>query len=216
MTADLTPMFERLEHWLAAHAPRIHAELEAGASDADLDALEVATGHRLPAAYRALYRRHRYWGQTFPLDHVPLGHVLREWQVWQQLEAEFQELQGHASHPAGAITPQYINLGWIPFLKDWGGNSVGIDLAPGPGGVSGQVITFGRDERDKYVLAASLQAFLTEYVARLEAGRVSVRQPELSPKDSEQLALHDAKGRAVDAYSTLAVLFPGFGASPRR
>lgn len=216
MTADLTPIFERLENWLAAHAPRIHAELEEGASDADLDALEVATGHKLPAAYRALYRRHLYWGQTFPLDHVPLGHVLREWQVWQQLEAEFQEMQGHTSHPAGAITPQYINLGWIPFLKDWGGNSVGIDLAPGPGGVSGQVITFGRDERDKYVLADSLQAFLTEYVARLEAGRVSVQQPELSSKDSEQLALHDAKGRAVDAHSTLADLFPGFGASPRR
>lgn len=216
MTVALTLMFERLEHWLAAHAPRIHAELDAGASDADLDVLEVATGHRLPAAYRALYRRHQDWGRTFPLDHVPLGHVLHEWLVWQQLEAEFQEMQGHTSHPAGAITPQYINLGWIPFLKDWGGNSVGIDLAPGPGGVSGQVITFGRDERDKYVLASSLEAFLTEYVARLEAGRVTSSLSDEPPGQAEHLALHDANGEPVDTYRTLADLFPGFGASPRR
>ena len=216
MTPDLAPLFERLEGWLAGHAPGIYAELEEGASDADLNALEVATGQTLPAAYRALYCRHLYWGQTFPLDHVPLGHVLHEWLVWQELEAEFQETQGHASHPAGAITPQYINLGWIPFLKDWGGNSVGVDLAPGPGGVRGQVITFGRDERDKYVLAGSLEAFLTEYLVRLEAGRVTVRRPEFFPEESERLALHDRGGAGVDAYRTLADLFPGFGASPRQ
>lgn len=216
MTPDLAPVFERLEHWLAQHAPQIHAELEEGASDADLDALELATGHKLPAAYRALYRRHMYWGQTFPLDHVPLGHVLHEWLVWQELEAEFQETQGHASHPTGAITPQYINLGWIPLLKDWGGNSVGVDLRPGPGGVSGQVITFGRDENAKYVLAGSLEDFLTEYLRRLEAGRVTIYFPDEPPGATEHLSLHDASGEPVETYMMLADLFPGFGASPRQ
>lgn len=214
MADDLVPIFERLEGWLAVHAPGIYAELEAGASDADLDALEVATGRTLPPAFRALYRRHAYWSYTFALDHVPLGHVLHEWLVWKELEAEFQEMQGHASHPAGAITPQYINLGWIPFLKDWGGNSVGIDLAPGPGGVSGQVITFGRDENAKYVLASSLEDFLQEYLRRLETGRVTSSLSDEPPGQAEHLALHDAGGGPVDTYRTLADLFPGFGASP--
>lgn len=219
MNPDLTPIFERLEAWLGVHAPQIYAGLGEGAEQGELDELEALTGQALPAAYRALYRRHGAWGRALRLTHLPLLGVHGEWLNWESLAHEdfASTPDGHASHPAGAITPQYINLGWIPFLTDHGGNSVGVDLAPGPEGVRGQVITFGRDEHDKYVLAGSLEAFLTEYVERLEAERVRVideDDPDFPPY--QRLELTDSEGQGVDSYLKLAELFPGFGASPRR
>lgn len=213
MSSELTTLFERLESWLAAHAPQIYTGLTPGTSEDDLNDLETLIGRKLPADYRALYRRHDDWGRALRLSHCSLMEVRQEWLVWESLAHEdfATTPEGHASHPAGAITPRYINLGWIPFLKDWGGNSVGVDLAPDKAGTWGQVITFGRDERDKYVLADSLQVFLAEYVARLEAGRVKVideKDPDFPPH--QRLELTDEAGEGVEAYLKLADLFPGF------
>lgn len=212
MSAELTALFERLELWLAAHAPQMYTELTPGAKENDLDDLESLIGQKLPTAYRELYRRHDDWGGAFRLSHCSLASVRQEWLVWQELEPEFgSEVEGHVSHPPGAITPRYINLGWIPFLKDWGGNSVGVDLAPDKAGTWGQVITFGRDEYEKVVLAASLSDFLREYVGRLEAGRVKVIEeddPDFPPH--QRLELTDEAGEGVDAYQRLADLFPDF------
>ena len=217
MNPHLPATLARLEEWLAAHAPALHAQLVPGATDAQLDELETQIGQKLPEAYRALYRAHAYWGHAFGLDHIPFeGVYAGEWAVWQELEADFQRTEGHSSHPAGAIRAQYINLGWIPFLGDWGGNSVGVDMNPGPQGKVGQVITFGRDERAKYVLADSLDAFLTEYLARLEAGRASVRRPFNSDEETWTVTLHHADGELVNRGRPLAYLYPGFGAAPSR
>ena len=92
---------------------------------------------KLPKAYRRLYAAHEYRGHAFGPDHIPLHQASREWAVGQDLAAEFQESGDHSSHPAGAVRAQYVNLGWILLLKDWGENSVGVDLNPGPRGKAG-------------------------------------------------------------------------------
>ncbi|RJF73041.1 hypothetical protein D3875_17320 [Deinococcus cavernae] len=222
MSSDLTLLFERLERWLSAHAPQIYSELTPGAQDSELDELEALTGQTLPPDYRELYCRHGDWGKALLLTHLPLLGVQREWLMWESLAGEdfASSPEGHSSFPLDAITPRYINLGWIPFLTDYGGNSVGIDLAPASAGVRGQVITFGRDEREKYVLAPSLHDFLREYVERLEAGRGRVIDendldfPPFQP--FQRLELTNAAGEGVDEYLRLADLFPGFGAVPNR
>ena len=219
MSSGLPSLFERLERWLAAHAPRIYSELTPGVKNSELDELEALTGQTLPPDFRALYRRHGDWGRALRLTHMPLMQVHRDWLMWESLSGEdfASTMEGHASFPAGAITPRYINLGWIPFLTDYGGNSVGIDLAPASAGVRGQVITFGRDEREKYVLAASLGDFLHEYVERLEAGRIKViDEDDPNFPSSQRLELTNAAGEGVDEYLRLAELFPGFGAVPNR
>nr|WP_305955588.1 SMI1/KNR4 family protein [Pseudomonas sp. R2-60-08W] len=43
---------------------------------------------------------------------------------------------------------------------DYGGNHLGVDLDPGEYGVSGQVINFGSDEEEKFVLASSVGTFM--------------------------------------------------------
>lgn len=219
MTADLSAILARLETWLAEHTPDIHAELTPGVADAELDALEAHIGLKVPETYRLLYRVHGYWGGAFGLGHLTLDGAQFNWNVCRGLEPKYQEVDGHISHPPGAIKTQYINLGWVPLLEDGGGNFVSIDLDPGPSGRIGQVITFGRDENDKYVLAESLEAFLNEYVSRLEAGRATITMEPLDDLEISEwpLLLHDADGDHQEGQiRMLADVYPGFGAAPAR
>ncbi|KAI9756984.1 MAG: 1,2-dihydroxy-3-keto-5-methylthiopentene dioxygenase [Chaenotheca gracillima] len=64
------------------------------------------------------------------------------------------------SQPPNAIQKVYAHPAWIPLARDWGGNNLAVDLAPGPMGKWGQVIIFGRDYDCKYVVARSWAAFL--------------------------------------------------------
>ncbi|KAF2086974.1 putative 1,3-beta-glucan biosynthesis protein [Saccharata proteae CBS 121410] len=64
------------------------------------------------------------------------------------------------SQPPNAIQKAYAHPAWIPLARDWGGNCLAVDLAPGPAGKWGQVIIFGRDYDCKYVVSRSWAAFL--------------------------------------------------------
>ena len=64
------------------------------------------------------------------------------------------------SQPSHAVQKAYAHPGWIPLARDWGGNNLAVDVAPGPAGKWGQVIIFGRDYDCKYVVARSWAAFL--------------------------------------------------------
>ena len=62
--------------------------------------------------------------------------------------------------PQNTIQKVYAHPAWIPLVRDWGGNNLAVDLAPGPAGKWGQVVLFGRDYDCKYVVARSWSAFL--------------------------------------------------------
>ncbi|KAM3164188.1 hypothetical protein ACU8KH_01085 [Lachancea thermotolerans] len=74
------------------------------------------------------------------------------------------------SVPQDAIQPTYANAGWIPLVTDNAGNHVAVDLAPGPKGVYGQVILFGREFDTKYVVANNWGDFLLAFANDLEKG----------------------------------------------
>ncbi|KAF2866628.1 hypothetical protein BDV95DRAFT_598867 [Massariosphaeria phaeospora] len=59
------------------------------------------------------------------------------------------------SQPPNAVQKAYAHPAWIPLARDWGGNYLATDLAPGPTGEWGQIIIFGRDYDCKYVVARS-------------------------------------------------------------
>ncbi|RAO68519.1 uncharacterized protein BHQ10_004531 [Talaromyces amestolkiae] len=77
--------------------------------------------------------------------------------LWRQELIDRQD-----SQPPRAIQKTYAHPGWIPLARDWGGNCIAVDLAPGPAGKWGQVIIFGRDYDCKYVVARSWAAFLAQ------------------------------------------------------
>ncbi|KAF2142954.1 uncharacterized protein K452DRAFT_307847 [Aplosporella prunicola CBS 121167] len=78
------------------------------------------------------------------------------------------------SQPPNAIQKAYIHPAWIPLARDWGGNCIAVDLAPGPAGRWGQIIIFGRDYDCKYVVSRSWAAFLASFADDLCSDKVEV------------------------------------------
>ncbi|EWC45118.1 hypothetical protein DRE_06257 [Drechslerella stenobrocha 248] len=96
------------------------------------------------------------------------------------------------SQPEGAVQKVYCHPGWIPLVRDWGGNNIGIDLAPGPAGKWGQVIMFGRDYDCKYVVAKSWASFLATVADDLDGNNWYVEE------ESGELKLRELKTTKVE------------------
>jgi cell wall assembly regulator SMI1 len=96
------------------------------------------------------------------------------------------------SQPPGAVQKAYAHPAWIPLARDWGGNNIAIDLAPGPAGKWGQVIIFGRDYDCKYVVARSWAAFLAVVADDVCSGKVNVDE------ETNELKLLEFKGQNVE------------------
>ncbi|KAL8400500.1 hypothetical protein RB594_000768 [Gaeumannomyces avenae] len=96
------------------------------------------------------------------------------------------------SIPPNAIQKAYAHPAWIPLVRDWGGNNLAIDLAPGPAGTWGQVILFGRDYDTKYVVARSWGHFLAVVADDLNSGKWWVDE------DTKELKLREFKTSRVE------------------
>jgi len=107
--------------------------------------------------------------------------------LWRQELMERQD-----SQPARAIQRAYAHAGWIPLARDWGGNNIAIDLAPGPTGKWGQVILFGRDYDCKYVVARSWAAFMAQLADDFGSDKPYVDE------DSQELRLREFRQQNVE------------------
>jgi cell wall assembly regulator SMI1 len=96
---------------------------------------------------------------------IPVAQSAQSNGVWQENLLNKQE-----SQPQGAVQKAYAHRSWIPMARDWGGNCLAVDLAPGPTGKWGQVIIFGRDFDCKFVVARSWAAFLANLADDLGSG----------------------------------------------
>jgi cell wall assembly regulator SMI1 len=96
------------------------------------------------------------------------------------------------SQPPKAIQKAYAHPSWIPLARDWGGNNIAVDLAPGPMGKWGQIILFGRDYDCKYVVARSWSHFLAVVSDDLGSDRVHVDE------DSGEMKLKEFKTENVE------------------
>ena len=96
------------------------------------------------------------------------------------------------SQPPRAIQKAYAHPGWIPLARDWGGNNIAVDLAPGPVGKWGQIIIFGRDYDCKYVIARSWAAFLATVADDMSSEKVFVDE------DSQELKLREFRAAGVE------------------
>lgn len=96
------------------------------------------------------------------------------------------------SQPPNAVQKVYAHPGWIPLARDWGGNNLAVDLAPGPAGTWGQVIIFGRDFDCKYVVSRSWASFLATVADDLGGDRWYVDE------DSNELRLREFKTTTVE------------------
>lgn len=101
-------------------------------------------------------------------------------------------LDRQESQPPKAIQKAYAHPSWISLARDWGGNNIAIDLAPGPMGKWGQVILFGRDYDCKYVIARSWAHFLAVVADDINTEKVFVDE------ESGDLKLKEFKSETVE------------------
>lgn len=96
------------------------------------------------------------------------------------------------SQPSRAIQKAYAHSQWIPLARDWGGNNLAVDLAPGPVGKWGQIIIFGRDYDCKYVVARSWSAFLATVADDMNGEKPFVDE------ETQELKLREFKTAGVE------------------
>ncbi|GJC93601.1 SMI1/KNR4 family protein [Colletotrichum higginsianum] len=96
------------------------------------------------------------------------------------------------SIPPNAVQRSYAHPAWIPLVRDWGGNNLAVDLAPGPNGRWGQIILFGRDYDTKYVIARSWAHFLAMVADDLSSGKWFVDE------ETNELKLREFKETRVE------------------
>lgn len=107
--------------------------------------------------------------------------------LWRQELLDRQD-----SQPSRAIQKAYAHSGWIPLARDWGGNNIAVDLAPGPVGKWGQIIIFGRDYDCKYVIARSWAAFLAMVADDMQSEKVFVDE------ETQELKLREFRNATVE------------------
>lgn len=120
-------------------------------------------------------------------DRPPRGGSPAENPNWRQDLSQRQDCV-----PPNAVKKAYAHPGWIPLVRDWGGNNLAVDLAPGPSGTWGQIIMFGRDYDTKYVVARSWAAFLALVADDMNSGKWFIDE------DSGELKLREFKTTRVE------------------
>lgn len=99
------------------------------------------------------------------------------------------------SQPPNAVQKAYVHPAWIPLARDWGGNNICVDLAPGPSGKWGQIILMGRDYDCKYVIARSWGAFLATLADDMASNKWFIDE------DTQELKLREfPKQNVMPAY----------------
>jgi len=107
-----------------------------------------------------------------------------------QWKQELQDKQD--SQPPNSIQKAYAHPAWIPLARDWGGNNICVDLAPGPAGRWGQVILVGRDYDCKYVVSRSWAAFLATMADDMATDKWFIEE------DTKELKLKEFKQPGVE------------------
>ncbi|TNH02471.1 hypothetical protein FHQ26_04945 [Testudinibacter sp. TR-2022] len=113
---------------------------------------------------------------------------------------DFDNQISFTSTPKNAIQKKYFHYKWLPIFSDGGGNYLGIDLDPDTKGKKGQVINFGRDEEDMFVLAQSLDDLFDKILVAL--------------RKAENGLLH-SEGHLHETLKELANNQPGLGGASR-
>jgi cell wall assembly regulator SMI1 len=165
----------RIEHWLAAQAPRIlHDSLNPGATESQLAELETAIGRPLPADYQALYRWHNglhedaeNWGSLFyGMSFLPLAEVLDAFQY-----QAAQTLTSPLRQAAPTLKAEVLqNPWWLRLGFDGSHGWLCVDLDPTPAGTYGEVIYVYEIEEIGFRVAGSVAELLATFAHDLEQG----------------------------------------------
>ncbi len=179
-------MNNKLIKWFQLKLPEVLEDLNEPAKLAQISSLEEKLGLELPESFKDLYLIHNgqkgdiNTGVFYGLEFLSLDGIYDQWKSWADLvdtegEEGMKDLNMFSkSHVNGLIKAIYANKRWVPFAHDWGGNFLGVDFDPDENGIYGQIINFGRDEDEKFVIANSFSEFIDWYIGELNSGNYNI------------------------------------------
>ncbi|MFF0723841.1 SMI1/KNR4 family protein [Streptomyces sp. NPDC004134] len=178
-----------------------------GATEAEIGAAEARLGVALPEEIKVLYRvtRARFadWGEDEEaaervfdtvgfelnsLDGLSIADRSRRRFQWEQAAMETA-----VTGPDAAVQDLVGSPGWIVIGDTGGGDQVAVDLTPGPGGHSGQIIVLSHEQS---VGAGLLAESLTDLVQDPERDWYSGRQGDDLPHAAW---VNHARVRSIEA-----------------
>jgi len=171
---EMRDLWTAYETWLAEHWPEgLHA-LQGPATDAQIRALEERLNVALPDDYVACLKIHNGQVDCGPMlygwEFLPAEEVAEQWAIWAEL-LDSETFDGISSEPQAGIKSDWWNRRWIPVTHDGGGNHLCLDLDPGVGGRSGQVITMWHDSAERERMADRFLGLFARYVQAVLAGQ---------------------------------------------
>ena len=167
-------LWDRIDTWLAAHAPRIAGELRPGATAAEVSAAAEQLGVELPSALRETFLQHNgaLGNDLFPaLEAREMANSLHSLEEMTGFRLWDEPSEDQYVFSEDGIQPKFGLPQWIPFAGNGGGDYHCVDLAPAEGGTVGQVIQWTHDTCERRLVAASVDDYLRDLADGLEAGR---------------------------------------------
>lgn len=163
------------ETWLGKHWPEGLADLNPPATSDEIATLEAALGVRLPGDFVDFLKVHngqkgKVGGLFDNTEFLSTSAILEQWTIWKEL-LDSGEFEGIESEPDSGVQSDWWNAGWIPFTHNGGGDHYCLDLAPGSGGIDGQVITMWHDMGTRAVQASGIAQWFRRYVDAVLAGK---------------------------------------------
>jgi cell wall assembly regulator SMI1 len=164
--------------WLQINLPDAYQSLNAPASSTDFIHFKNATGYEFPEDLKRIYAINNgqdpdcligvWWGLSFiPMEDLIEHHMSNKSET---IDMSHED----TSFPIGAIKLYNTNPLWIPFAEDGSFNYLAVDLDPDVNGSVRQVINYGRDERDKCVIAANVEQFVFFMTQEIEKGHYTI------------------------------------------
>lgn len=133
----------------------------------ELQRFNAAAGFAMPPQLEVLLGLSNGASQAFGFrDLLSCDGILMQWSSWKQIfdERTLAQLRSGSAAADDRTIGIYTNPRWVPFASG-SGNSIAIDLLPGPAGKRGQVIYFGSDESHNVrVIADDLATFIKLYL----------------------------------------------------
>lgn len=165
---------------LQEYFPNAHDWMNEPVKSEVLAMLEAEIGYSLPASFKQFYSVHNgekgTVGIFLGLQCLSIEEMLRHWRDNQQYVEHVSN--GVISFEKDTIKEQSYHANWLPIAFDHGGNYIGIDFSPDKLGTLGQIINFGRDEEELFVISRSFDVFLDIVLMQFENGNCTVETDE--------------------------------------
>jgi cell wall assembly regulator SMI1 len=182
-------VWERIESWLATHAPKILQGLLPGATADAIHATEEQLGIQFPDDVRASYAMHDGQRGTTPSfmgewELLSLQAIVKHWSLLKELldAGTFTDAEA-VVETVGPVRENWWNAKWIPVTHNGAGDFYCLDMDPAPGGKQGQIITYWHVNTQREKIADSFQELMKKFADDLYADKYKVEDDMLVFRD---------------------------------